>query len=108
MQEPSIQDKSLLFQWNFFERTISNYSIILKMFQHMEGEKDLVTRIPRVFVEETLFDACAVIMRGKGRSKSFFGIDNNLKSPDCEDIEQSQGVIFSPSVLSDTLGYGTL
>ena len=43
--------ESFLFQWNFFERAISNYSIILKMFQHVEVEKDLLAHMPKVFVE---------------------------------------------------------
>lgn len=107
--QDSIRDESLLFQWNFFERTISNYSIIIKMFQHMEDEEDLVASMPRVFVEETLFDACAVIMRGaKGKGRSFFSIDDTLKPIDCDDIEESGGTVFSPVVMTDAGGYGTL
>lgn len=108
MQEHSIRDESLLFQWNFFERAISNYSIIIKMFQHMEDEEDLVASMPRVFVEETLFDACAVIMRGRRRSRNFFAIDDAFDTVDCEDIEKSTGVVFSPTVMTDANGYGTL
>ena len=106
MPEGSVRDESLLFQWNFFERAISNYSIIVKMFQYMEGEKDLTAYMPRVFVEETVFDACEVVMRGGGRS--FFAIDAALKRIGCEEIEKPKGVIFSPSVFQDIFGYGTL
>ena len=107
MQEGSASDESLLFQWNFFERAISNYSIIIKMFQRMEGQKDLVAHMPRVFVEETLFDACEVVMRGGGK-KGFFAIDGALKPIECEEIERPKGIMFSPAVLSDAFGYGTL
>src|SRR5208283_5078662 len=107
MQEGSLRNESLLFQWNFFERAISNYSIIVKMFQHMEGESDLFAQMPRVFVEETMFDSCELVMRGNGKP-SFFTIDGSLRDIDCEDMEKAKGSIFSPSVFHDAFGYGTL
>ncbi|MGD0661099.1 MAG: response regulator [Syntrophorhabdales bacterium] len=107
MQESSLRNKSLLFQWNFFERAISNYSVIVKMFQHMEGESDLLAEMPRVFVEETVFDACELVMRGSGKP-SFFSIDGSLRSIDSDDIEKAKGSIFSPTVYHDDFGYGTL
>src|SRR5208283_3374682 len=107
MQEGSLRNKSLLFQWNFFERAISNYSVIVKMFQHMEGESDLLADMPRVFVEETVFDACELVMRGSGKP-SFFSIDGGLRSIDSDEIENAKGSIFSPTVYHDDFGYGTL
>ena len=61
-----IRAESFLYQWNFFERTISNYSIIIKMFQHMEMDNGLLAHMPKVFVEETTFDSCQIVMRGDG------------------------------------------
>ncbi len=78
------------------------------MFQCMEGEKDLAAYMPRIFVEETFFDACAIVMKGNGGKGSFFSIDNSLRQVACEEIEGPKGIIFSPSVVSDALGYGTL
>ena len=97
----------MLFQWNFFERAISNYSVIVKMFQHMEGDSDLLAEMPRVFVEETVFDACELVMRGSGKP-SFFSIDGSLRSIDSDDIEKAKGSIFSPTIYHDDFGYGTL
>ncbi len=99
--------ESFLFQWNFFERAISNYSIILKMFQHMEAEKDLLAHMPKVFVEETIFDSCQLVMRGDGTGE-FFSVDGSLKAVDWEKIERRRGRAFSPIVTQDTFGYGTL
>jgi PAS domain-containing protein len=98
---------SLLFQWNFFERAISNYSVIIKMFQHMEAEKGLIGHMPRVFVEETLFDACEMVVRGTGQT-GFFTVDGSLKPIDWEELEAEKGRIFSPGVLQGAFGYGTL
>ena len=99
--------ESFLFQWNFFERAISNYSIILKMFQHMEAEKDLLAHMPKVFVEETIFDSCQLVMRGDGTGE-FFSVDGSLKAVDWEKIERQKGQVFSPAVLQGAFGYGTL
>ena len=71
MTAREIGAESFLFQWNFFERAISNYSIIIKMFQHMEMENGLLAHMPKVFVEETIFDSCQIVMRGGGR-RGFF------------------------------------
>jgi len=97
----------MLFQWNFFERTISNYSIIIKMFQHMEDEKDLSVSIPRVFVEETVFDSCQLVFRDAENS-AFFCIDEVLRAIDCNELENAKGTVHSPSIVHGTLGYGTL
>ena len=99
--------ESFLFQWNFFERAISNYSIILKMFQHMEAEKDLLAHMPRVFVEETIFDSCQLVMRGDGTG-AFFSVDASLKAVDWERIERRKGQTFSPTAIQDAFGFGTL
>jgi signal transduction histidine kinase/CheY-like chemotaxis protein len=107
MHDVTARDESLLFQWNFFERAISNYSIIIKMFQYMNGDSDLTTQMPRIFVEETIFDSCEVIMRDSNES-SFFSVDDSLKKVTCDNIEAAKGPIFSPTVMLGVYGYGTL
>jgi nitrogen-specific signal transduction histidine kinase/CheY-like chemotaxis protein len=107
MTAPQLGAESFLFQWNFFERAISNYSIILKMFQHMEAEKDLFAHMPKVFVEETIFDSCQIVMRGNGTGE-FFSVDGSLKAVDWVKIERKKGRAFSPTVSHDAFGYGTL
>ncbi len=107
MRENSLKTESLLFQWNFFERTISNYSIIIRMFQNMEDEKDLTHQMPRVFVEETVFDSCEVIMKEDAVS-TFFSIHDSLNIIGLDRLEKVKGTIFSPSVYHHAYGYGTL
>ena len=41
MEAKNLPAQSLLFQWDFYERTINNYSIIIRMLQYMETEKKL-------------------------------------------------------------------
>jgi two-component system, cell cycle sensor histidine kinase and response regulator CckA len=107
MPESSLRNESALFQWNFFERAISNYSIIIKMFQNMEDENELALHAPRVFVEETLFDSCELAMRDV-ENPGFFSIDDALRVIECDEIERVRGQIYSPTILHNSFGYGTL
>jgi signal transduction histidine kinase/CheY-like chemotaxis protein len=107
MREHNLRDDAFLFQWNFFERAISNYSIIIKMFQYMEGENELFRFMPRVFVEETVFDMCQFVIRREG-TKGFFAIEDSLGGIAVEEIEKANGTIFSPTVLRNLSGYGTV
>ncbi len=77
------------------------------MFQHMEAEKDLLAHMPRVFVEETIFDSCQLVARGDGTG-TYFSIDGSLKAVDWEKIERRKGQTFSPTVIQGAFGYGTL
>ena len=77
------------------------------MFQHMETEEDFLSHMPRVFVEETLFDACQLVLRGNG-TQGFFAVDRKLQGIDWEELERQKGKLFSPAVIHDALGYGTL
>ncbi len=97
--------ESFLFQWNFFERAISNYSIIVKMFQHMDLENGLISQMPKVFVEETIFDSCQIAVNGNGE---FYSLDGTLKQLDWHKLERQKGKLFSPSVFQGEFGYGTL
>ena len=107
MEAKNLPAESLLFQWNFFERAISNYSIIIRMFQNMEEGKGLFSRMPKVFVEETLFDSCQLALRGNG-TEGFFAIDRSLQKIDWEDLERHKGRLFSPAIMHKAFGYGTL
>jgi two-component system, cell cycle sensor histidine kinase and response regulator CckA len=105
----SVETDPILFQWNFFERTISNYSVILKIFQCLEDGDSLVKYMPRVFVEETAFDACQIVAREDDSSKTgFSSLDECLKALSFEEIECLDGTSFAPSVLNNEHGYGTL
>ena len=65
MKKNKFSPESVLFQWNFYERTIANYSIIMKIFQYIEDGDSLIRYMPKVFVEETDFDMCQIIRDGK-------------------------------------------
>jgi len=105
MKPREIGAESFLFQWNFFERAVSNYSIIIRMFQHMEMENGLLAQMPRVFAEETIFDSCQIVVNDGGE---FFSLESDLKPVDWQKLERQKGRFFSPAVLKDEFGYGTL
>jgi signal transduction histidine kinase/CheY-like chemotaxis protein len=107
MKKHKFSAESLVFQWNFYERTIANYSIIMKIFQYVEDRESLIGYMPKVFVEETEFDMCQIIRRDD-LLESSFTIDDSLKSLPLEEIERLNRALFSPCLLNDVAGYGTL
>ncbi len=104
-----LEKSSVLFQWNFFERTIGNYSVIIRMLTHMGDSIDLVEYMPRVFVEETVFDTCQIVWGGGDRAdQGFFSIDEKSRPIRLDDMERTWGGLLSPSVVNDSFGYGTI
>ena len=109
MNKDKFNPESVLFQWNFYERTIANYSIIMKIFQYVEDADSLIGYMPKVFVEETDFDMCQIIRNGKkDAQEGFFTIDDSLKSLPLREIEHLNRALFSPCLLNDVSTYGTL
>jgi|GEM_PF-222955 signal transduction histidine kinase/CheY-like chemotaxis protein len=109
MKKNKLSPESILFQWNFYERTIANYSIIMKIFQYIEDGENLVHYMPKVFVEETDFDMCEIILTGRQKSmEGFFTIDDSLASLSLQEIERLSNALFSPCLLNDISNYGTL
>ena len=109
MKKNKFSPESVLFQWNFYERTISNYSIIMKIFQYIEDGESLISYMPKVFVEETDFDMCQIIRNVKGETQEgFFTIDDSLKSLSLREIEHLNRALFSPCLLNNVSTCGTL
>lgn len=100
---------SVNFQWNFFERTINNYSIIMRIMNCVEEGDGLVENIPRVFVEESFFDMCKITKEENGATREgFFSIDGSRDGIDIEAVVSFNGGAASPSLLKNVLGYGIL
>ena len=109
MKKNKFSPESVLFQWNFYERTIANYSIIMKIFQYIEDGESLINYMPKVFVEETDFDMCQIIRNGKDEAQEgFFSIDDSLKSLSLREIEHLNRALFSPCLLTNVSTCGTL
>lgn len=109
MKRISLRERSLRFQWNFYERTISNYSIIVKMFQYIEDGESLVARLPKVFVEETFFDMCQITVKDDMEARSgFYTIDDVLPAIEMELIDRVGETLVAPRILHETFGYGTV
>jgi signal transduction histidine kinase/CheY-like chemotaxis protein len=110
VKEDKLNRDSVLFQWNFYERTIANYSIIMKIFQYIEDGESLINYMPKVFVEETDFDMCQIIKSGGDGPtiEGFFTIDDALKNLSLKEIERLNSALISPCLLSNVSMYGTL
>ncbi len=108
MKLKDIHTESMKLQWNFYERTINNYSIIMRIMQ--SAEKDLlISHVPRVFVEESFFDTCKIMVDEDGIvGEGFYSIDENLNSLDYATVAAFNGSSATASLVDDVFGYGLL
>lgn len=109
MKKTDLRERSIRFQWNFYERTISNYSILVKMFQYIEDGQNLIAHLPKVFVEETIFDMCQITLKDNREVRSgFYSLDSELSAIDMEAIDRLGDMLVGPRVLHETFSYGTI
>ncbi|HOW55390.1 MAG TPA: response regulator [Syntrophorhabdaceae bacterium] len=108
MKKEDLQNETMRLQWNFYERAINNYSIIMRIMSSVE-EDILVSYIPRVFVEESFFDMCKVMVDDDGIIREgFYSIDETLHNLDFTSISAISGSTSMPSLVDDVFGYGIL
>jgi len=109
MRHEDLRSESISFQWDFYERAINNYSIIMRMLSCFEEEDSLISKIPKAFVEESLFDMCKILREEAGHVKEgFFSIEDSFNDIDLEAVRALNGGAASPSLISDAFGYHTL
>jgi len=108
MKREELKVESINSQWNFYERTINNYSIIMRIMSSVENDM-LVTNIPKVFVEESFFDICKIMIEENGIvNQGFYSIDDTLGDLDFSSVSILNGGASTPSLIDDVFGYGTL
>jgi len=108
MKLKDIHTESMKLQWNFYERTINNYSIIMRIMQSAE-EDLLISHVPRVFVEESFFDTCKIMVDEDGIIREgFYSIDETLNSLDYATVAAFNGSAATGSLADDVFGYGLL
>jgi PAS domain-containing protein len=108
MKREELKVESINNQWNFYERTINNYSIIMRIMSSVENDM-LVTNMPKVFVEESYFDVCKIMIEEKGVvHQGFYSIDDMLGDLDFSSVSILNHGASTPSLVDDVFGYGTL
>jgi len=108
MKWKDIQTESMKLQWNFYERTINNYSIIMRIMQSAE-EDLLISHVPRIFVEESFFDMCKIMIDEDGIiHEGFYSIDDTLNSLDYSTVATFNANAATASLADDVFGYGLL
>jgi signal transduction histidine kinase/CheY-like chemotaxis protein len=108
MKWKDLQTESVKLQWNFYERTINNYSIIMRIMSSAEDDL-LVSHVPRVFVEESFFDMCKIMIDDDGIIREgFYSIDETLSSLDYTSVATLNGNSTTASLIDDVFGYGIL
>jgi len=108
MKREELKSESLKYQWNFYERAINNYSIIMRIMNSVEDDL-LVSHIPKVFVEESFFDMCKIMIDDDGIiHQGLYSIDDTLNDLDFTSIAMLNSGASAPSLVDDVFGYGVL
>lgn len=108
MKWEDLQTESMKLQWNFYERTINNYSIIMRIMSSAE-EDMLISHVPRIFVEESFFDMCKIMVDEDGIiHEGSYSIDDTLNSLDYATVAAFNGNSSTASLVDDVFGYGLL
>jgi len=108
MKREELKSESINLQWNFYERAINNYSIIMRIMSSVEDDL-LVNSIPKVFVEESFFDVCKIMVEENGTLRQgFYSIDDTLSDLDFSSISLLNTGSSAPSLIDDVFGYGIL
>ena len=109
MGHDDLRSESISFQWDFYERALNNYSIIMRMLDYFEEEDSLISKIPKTFVEESLFDTCKIIREDGGVIKEgFFSIEDSRNDIDLDSVKALNGGAAAPSLVRDAFGHRTL
>ncbi len=93
--------------WNFYQRAIDNYSVIMRI---MELNEDLlISEAPRIFIEESFFDTCSIIVNLDGIARQgFYAIDSTFAPIDHEDVAHVKARTGKSAIMEDHPEYGTL
>ncbi len=109
MKQDEMTSESINFQWDFYERAINNYSIIMRILNFFGDEEGLTGKVPRAFVEESVFDMCKIAKQDNGTVKEgFFTVDDSLADLDMDTLAALNEGAVSPSVRNNVFGYSVL
>lgn len=109
MRHSDLKSESLKVQWNFYERAVNNYSIIMRIMNSIDNGEGLVRHMPKIFVEESFFDMCKIILEGNGAvHEGFYSIDGTEDSIDSKSILMKNGNNTAPAIIDDAFGYGVV
>lgn len=97
------------FLWNFYERAINNYSIIIRMLRFIGDEEGLFQAMPRIIVQEMPFDVCKIILAfNETKKEGFYSIDELIKDIDAEMVRTLNNGTLFPTTFYDVSGFSKL
>jgi two-component system, cell cycle sensor histidine kinase and response regulator CckA len=102
------RSESLKVGWNFYQRAVDNYSIIVRIME-LEERDLLIGEAPRILIEESFFDMCTIIINENGAARqAFYAIDDTFGPVDAGDIKNLEAWAGRSAVIEDHFNYGTV
>jgi len=102
------RSESLKVGWNFYQRAVDNYSIIVRIME-LEERDLLISEAPRILIEESFFDMCTIIINENGTPRqAFYTIDDAFGPVNADDIRNLKAWAGRSAVIEDYFNYGTV
>ncbi|MCX5804952.1 MAG: response regulator [Proteobacteria bacterium] len=109
MTQDDLKLESLGIQWNLYERSVNNYSIIMRILNCLENKDGFIKDVPRIFVGESPFETCKILKLGNNTvQEGFFSLDNSPDNLNIETIKSLNTGIMSPLMQYNVYGYSAL
>jgi len=109
MQLKNTYDEKSEFKWDFFERAVKNYSLLIRIVNTFEKGKNIIDEAPSLFLEELPFETCKIVVEAKThKNYSYLSLD---KTPDNINIETIKDIFpenHNPFLFNDMFGYNLI
>ncbi|MCX7966343.1 MAG: response regulator [Syntrophorhabdaceae bacterium] len=109
MQNKNSYNEQPDFKWDFFERAIKNYSVLIRIINIFDKGMSLIQESPTIFLEELPFETCKIVIEGKkNREYSYLSLDKTPDNIELETISEFYSESKSPCLLNDRFGYSLI
>jgi len=105
----NLLSESIFYQWDFYERAVNNYSVIMRMMQCIDNKKNIIDHAPKIFVDEMGFNFCRISVCTGDRDE--YGFYSTANSDDILDFDIFKNIcagIVSPTLLNNISDYGSI
>lgn len=97
------------FKWDFFERAVSNYSVLIRIMSAFDKGKDMIQEAPYIFLEELPFEVCKIIIEdGDNCDKNYLSLDKTRDNINLELIKNIFAENNAPCLLNNEFGYNLI
>lgn len=79
----------------------------MRIMNGINNSESLIMHMPKIFVEESFFDMCKIILDGNVTThEGFYSIDGTADNIDSQSVLMKNSNVTTPAIIDDAFGYG--